>query len=147
VSEQKTVEEKASGPSKFFEVNVEAYSDKIFAEAYFDFSTIPTDFKVLLTDDKRIEAEIKTDFAYHIGYIESLIDTLLKARYHCPAGEQLNRPDLVKEFAAIMLRFKALYEYYATGNKVNEVDLHNTLLDIMTDLENFVRKAFEQLKA
>jgi len=143
----KAVEEKASGPNKFFEVNVEAYSDKIFAEVYMDFSTIPTDFKVLLTEDKRIEAEVKTDFAFHIGYIESLIDTLLKARYHCPAGAQLNRPDLVKEFAAIMLRFKALYEHYAAGNKINETDLHDALLDVQLDLESFVRKAFEQLKA
>jgi len=147
MSEVKSEEKKAPGPNKFFAVNVEAYSDKTFAETYMDFWTIPTDFEVLLAEDKRIEAEDKADFAFHIGYIESLGDTLLKARYHCPAGAQLNRPDLVKEFAAIMLRFKALYEYYVTGNKVNEVDLHNALLDIMTDLENFVRKAFEQLKA
>jgi len=143
MSEVKDVEVKARGAVGFSKT----YLDKLFADVYMDFSTIPTDFKVLLTEDKRIEAEDKTDFAFHIGYIESLIDTLLKVRYHCPAGEQLNRPDLVKEFAAIMLRFKALYEDYAAGNKVNEVDLHNTLLDILLDLENFVRKAFEQLKA
>ena len=147
MSEVKSIEIKDSGPNIFFETAVAPYSAKDFFETYMDFWSIPTDFMSLLVEDRSIDIRFKADFIYHLGYIEGTCDTLLKAKLLNPAGRQLDRPENVKEFAAIMLKLKAAFNYYMAGNKVDWVSLHDSLLDVQTDLESFARKIFEQLKA
>ena len=147
MSEVKSIEVKDSGPNMFFEVRVAPYSAKSFLETYMDFEPIPYDLMSLLIEDKSIDIRFKADFIYHLGYIEGLCDTLLKARFNNPAGAQLDRPEVVKEFATVMLRFKALYDYYMAGNKVDWVSFHDSLIDIQQDLERVARRALEQLKA
>ena len=147
MSGQESVEIKDSGPNIFFKTAVAPYSAKDFLETYMDFWSIPVDFMSLLVEDRSIDIRFRADFIYHLGYIEGTCDTLLKAKLLNLAGSLFDRPENVKEFAAIMLRLKAAFNYYMAGNKVDWVSLYNSLLDVQTDLENFARKVLEQLRA
>jgi len=138
VSEQENVEKKASGAVIFSIEASKAYSDKVFSEAVSDFWTIPYEFTELVSNDNRIDWAFKVPLIMNLGYIDGIIESLLKVRFFAIHGEKLNKPENVIEFAAIMLRLKALFEDYKSGKKMEPNAMVDIVLDVESDLDQFV---------
>jgi len=138
VSGQENVEDKAAGAVVFSIEASKAYSDKVFSEAVMDFWTIPYEFTELINNDNRIDWTFKAPLIMNLGYIDGIIESLIKVRFFAIHGEKLNKSENVVEFAAIMLRLKALFEDYKSGKKIESAAMVDIVLDVESDLDKFM---------
>jgi len=136
----------ASGAVGFSRAALEAYSDKTFAEAEMDFWTIPYEFSELLSNDNNIDWLYKVPLIRHLGYIDGMMEALIKVRFFAPHGEKLNKPENVGEFAGIMLRLKALFEDYSAGKKIEPSKMVEIVLDVESDLDRFASSVMWELR-
>jgi hypothetical protein len=115
------------------------YLGRSFYRAYSAVYAIPWDFRMNLVNDVKVSDRDKADIAFHLGWINGLMDALRLASETSADHGILDRPEVVKRFMWIMSDLAALYQDYISGKAQESSKLFELIVDIQNRIANLYR--------